>query len=213
MSSLAPDTSVSLRERKKQQARTNIIKVAAMLIDDLGYEQTRMRDIASAADISYQTLYNYYPGKAQILQAILTGKIEHASDELAQILQNDEFGLLKTLQLINRARMNVITKGDRELWRIVSISVYQQENTATHIYQLIDQTTHRVLIRLIHRAQESGELDSSVDAELLTDTLFGLSEICFGRFIISSEIDPQLLLDHLHAQYELIISPYLLEQP
>ena len=50
-----------LRERKKRKAHRDIVRAARVLIDRNGYQQTKMRDIASAADLSYQTLYNYFP--------------------------------------------------------------------------------------------------------------------------------------------------------
>ena len=61
-----------LRERKKQRARSDILAAANTLIARKGYADTTMREIAEAADVSYQTLYNYFPSKAQIVRAMLT---------------------------------------------------------------------------------------------------------------------------------------------
>ena len=58
---------MSLREQKKHQARQQILRSAHRLIQDGGYASTRMRDIAAAANVSYQTLYNYFPTKGLIL--------------------------------------------------------------------------------------------------------------------------------------------------
>ena len=49
-------TEESLREKKKRAARARILLAADGLIQRQGYEQTTMRDIASAAEVSYQTL-------------------------------------------------------------------------------------------------------------------------------------------------------------
>ena len=63
---------MSLREQKKVRARSDILAAANTLIARKGYENTTMREIADAANLSYQTLYNYFPSKAQIVQAMLT---------------------------------------------------------------------------------------------------------------------------------------------
>src|SRR5215831_15955949 len=56
-----------LRNRKKQQTRKTIATVAAELFNSRGYENVRMRDIAHAADVSEQKLYNYFPTKEHLV--------------------------------------------------------------------------------------------------------------------------------------------------
>src|SRR5215472_17565679 len=56
-----------LRNRKKQQTRKTIATVAAELFNSRGYENVRMRDLAHAADVSEQTLYNYFPTKEHLI--------------------------------------------------------------------------------------------------------------------------------------------------
>ena len=56
-----------LRSRKKKQTRLTIAKVAADLFRARGYNKVRMIDIARAAEVSQQTLYNYYPTKEHLI--------------------------------------------------------------------------------------------------------------------------------------------------
>ena len=85
---------MSLREAKKLRARHDILTAARELIDTHGYEQTTMRDIATAAELSYQTLYNYFPTKALILQALLLEDdlefFKEAAEELEKKTQDPE---------------------------------------------------------------------------------------------------------------------------
>ena len=57
----------TLRARKKRQTRERIAAVAARLFRTHGYERVRMRDIAKAADVAEQTLYNYFPTKEHLV--------------------------------------------------------------------------------------------------------------------------------------------------
>jgi AcrR family transcriptional regulator len=59
--------SPGLRERKKQQTRQRIAQTAVGLFRRRGYENVRMVDIAQAADVSEQTLYNYFPTKEHLV--------------------------------------------------------------------------------------------------------------------------------------------------
>jgi AcrR family transcriptional regulator len=56
-----------LRARKKQQSRQRIAAAAARLFKRRGYESVRMVDIARAADVAEQTVYNYFPTKEHLI--------------------------------------------------------------------------------------------------------------------------------------------------
>src|SRR5690349_3775700 len=56
-----------LRERKKQQTRETIARVALELFAQQGYENTTLAEIADAADVSKRTIFAYFESKEDIL--------------------------------------------------------------------------------------------------------------------------------------------------
>lgn len=56
-----------LRERKKARTRQLIADTAARLFGEHGYENVTVADVATAAEVAQQTLYNYFPTKEHLV--------------------------------------------------------------------------------------------------------------------------------------------------
>lgn len=56
-----------LRDLKKTRTRRLIADTAARLFAERGYEQVTVSEIARAAEVAEQTLYNYFPTKEQLV--------------------------------------------------------------------------------------------------------------------------------------------------
>lgn len=57
----------TLRERKKRLTRETIAKTAADLFARRGYDGVTIGEVARAADVSEQTVYNYFPSKEHLV--------------------------------------------------------------------------------------------------------------------------------------------------
>jgi AcrR family transcriptional regulator len=58
-----------LRERKRQQTRERLTRVAMALFLDRGFEATTLDDIAAAADISRRSFFHYFASKEDVVFA------------------------------------------------------------------------------------------------------------------------------------------------
>lgn len=56
-----------LRDRKKAQTRERLADVAAALFAEHGYDAVSIADVARSADVSDQTVYNYFPAKHDLV--------------------------------------------------------------------------------------------------------------------------------------------------
>ena len=76
-------TDPGLRERKKALTRQIIAAAAARLFAEHGYEQVAVSDVAREAQVSEQTVYNYFPTKDQLV----TDRDQLIQDELCRLIR------------------------------------------------------------------------------------------------------------------------------
>jgi AcrR family transcriptional regulator len=74
-------------EEKKQE----IVRIAAELFEELGYERTSMSAIAARVGGSKATLYGYFPSKEDLLRAVLDQDVNEETDRLMHefLAEND----------------------------------------------------------------------------------------------------------------------------
>ena len=78
-----------LRERKKRRTRQHIADTAARLFGERGYEHVAVVDVAEAAEVSEQTVYNYFPTK----QDLVFDLEEDLSDRLTDLIRTRPAGV------------------------------------------------------------------------------------------------------------------------
>jgi len=76
-------TDPGLRERKKARTRQIIAAAAARLFAERGYEQVAVSDVAREAQVSEQTVYNYFQTKDQLV----TDRDQLVQDELCRLIR------------------------------------------------------------------------------------------------------------------------------
>jgi AcrR family transcriptional regulator len=81
--------SVGLRERKKQRTRQAIVEAATSLFAERGYAEATLAEVAEAAEVSLSTIFNYFPGKPDIVFAVMDALIDSAQARIVE-RPNDE---------------------------------------------------------------------------------------------------------------------------
>jgi AcrR family transcriptional regulator len=77
-----------LRERKKEQTRQLIAETARRLFGERGFERVTVAEIARAAEVSEQTVFNYFPTKEDLVY----WRLRSFEDELLTAIREREPG-------------------------------------------------------------------------------------------------------------------------
>jgi len=93
-------TMEGLRERKKRRTRELIASTAARLFAERGYEQVSVLDVAAAAEVSEQTIYNHFPTK----RALVLDRDEDLRDQLTTLIANRQPGTSPAAAIRDTAR-------------------------------------------------------------------------------------------------------------
>jgi AcrR family transcriptional regulator len=77
-----------LRERKKQQTRSQIAETARRLFAERGFEAVTVAEVARQADVSEATVFNYFPTKEELFYS----RLEAFEEELLSAIRDREPG-------------------------------------------------------------------------------------------------------------------------
>jgi len=200
---------MSLRQRKKDQVRDEILEAAGKLIARLGYHPTNMRAIADHANISHQTLYNYFPTKAALLKALLSRDAAKITDPLSALLDERHGNLLSLLTTAVSTLFKVLDQNDRSLWCEVWTVSIRQPGEFLPLYDDYDQDAQRLFGGAVVDARRRGDLVETLDVELLAQTIYSIVDYAGLVFIMRPELTADDTIAQVVAQLELLIRPYL----
>src|SRR6478609_950545 len=112
---LIPMTEVGLRERKKARTRRVIADAAARLFAERGYEHVAVSDVAREAEVSEQTVYNYFQTKEQLVIDL----DQQIQDELCRLIRTRAPGTTPAAAIRERVLGSVegIRRYPAEQWR------------------------------------------------------------------------------------------------
>jgi AcrR family transcriptional regulator len=81
----ALDTTSSLRERKKQATRDQLVEAAFKLFSERGFDDVSAAEIAAAVGVSERTFFRYFAAKEDVIFSDSGEKLSHVQRLLAAL--------------------------------------------------------------------------------------------------------------------------------
>ena len=101
-----------LRERKKEQTRRLIAETARQLFSERGFEHVTIAEIAEAAEVAVQTVFNYFPTKEDLVY----WRLASFEGELLAAVREREPGqsALEAFKTFLLAQQGLLGRGDQQ---------------------------------------------------------------------------------------------------
>jgi AcrR family transcriptional regulator len=167
----APKVLGSLKERQRQERVELILEAAEKTLLEKGYHEMAMEEIASEVGIAKATIYLHFPSKEELFIALLKRSLTSSMEELVKIVAQP-LPVRTRLELILReAYCNKDKKRSQLFLASFTSTNYHKEVVEKHL-KLRDsmKQTSEYLGALLEEGQRSGEIDSTIPADLLLST-------------------------------------------
>jgi AcrR family transcriptional regulator len=208
---------MSLRNKKKTQTRATILEATKRLIETEEFDVITTRLIAETAEISYQTLYNYFPTKTDILTELLKKHLVGSEETYQQIVRTFSGELIRSLEELNRSRFNFVlsnSEGANEyLDTLTKVFFGTKLNERLSLIESLDQSGAEQYQAILALTKGMGLLREDTDIQLMAHTLWIISAYAVRNFLISeTEPNGSIFLESLNLQTTQLVKPYLLEK-
>ncbi|KKC23894.1 TetR/AcrR family transcriptional regulator [Sphingomonas sp. SRS2] len=149
------------REARRIDRRDAILAIAATSFMEQGYSATSMSAIASAVGGSKATMWNYFPSKQALFEAVLERATSAHHAEMTSLLDASG-GLEETLRRFCLRFVQKITSPPAiALHRLVHAESGRFPEVGQIFYERAPKTAHAMLARFLAAAMDRGELRSA----------------------------------------------------
>jgi AcrR family transcriptional regulator len=156
-------------EAEQERKRSAILRAAARLFRERGFEQTRLTDIADALNITKPALYYYVGNKEEILITIQRLGLEQMLDGFDELVASEKSGAELLTTLLTRYGEWATTEFGVCVVRLFNVRISPRNAKVLHAAR---STLERKVCALFVRGMEDGSI-KPCHPELAATALFG----------------------------------------
>jgi AcrR family transcriptional regulator len=159
------------RNRKNDFGRKQIVEAARAHFFSHGFRSVTMDDLAEELGMSKKTLYAHFPGKMQLLEAVLANKFAGVEAKLNEITRAHPHDFSAALH-------ELLTNTQRELDEIKPPFVRDMRQKAPHVFKVVERRRAALIERffgkLFIEGQRTGMVRKDVPAKLMIEILLAM---------------------------------------
>lgn len=157
--------------------REELVRIAAKLFKEQGYQSTKLLDIAQAAGLDRATVYYYVGSKEELFREAVEGVLDANLAEAQRLLEDASLSWADRLHAIYVRLMVSYEENYPATFVYIQEQMHQVGSEETVWAQEIMKKTRRfdqMLLGFIREAIASGELRSDIPPRLVEHALFGM---------------------------------------
>jgi len=168
---MKPSHKASPRRRKRDPKRQRIVDAARGHFFSHGFRSVTMDDLAEELGVSKKTLYAHFPGKFDLLEAVLADKLKSVEATLKKVTRTHPQDFLATLR-------DLLSGTQRELDEIKPPFVRDMRQKAPDVFKLVERRRAALIQRYIGKffvdGQRAGMVRKDVPAKLTIEILLAM---------------------------------------
>ncbi|WP_237293165.1 TetR/AcrR family transcriptional regulator [Streptomyces katrae] len=153
---------------RSQEAHDAVLAAAVELVEELGYQAVTIERIAARADVAKSTVYRWWKSKALLVMDAYRTAVEQRMPE------PDTGSLADDLTAFTTALYGVCAHPLRVRTLRGLMAEAQLDPAFAEPFREWVESRRAVVLALLARGVQRGELPSTADVEAATDRLFGL---------------------------------------
>ena len=199
---------LTLRDRKKEIQRAELLRIALALFRRRGFTKTRMQDIAAQAQVSVPTVYNYFPSKQDLLVAYLIESRLVWTSQYEMVLRNpprDPAYALAELIYVNFKFVD--SQEEKQLQRelLSALILWSDRDDKFDEGREIFKDYIRRLIELL---QDAGKLSDALPIAVAVDLIYSLTLSNFRLLIASDKCSPYQIRQLARKQMKCLLADW-----
>lgn len=195
-----------LREKQKANRKRALVEAASQLFKQQGYEAAKIGEIAERAEVSVGTFYNYFPGKADLLLAIVSLEVEEVLHQGEAVLKEPHHSAPDAIcRLASIYYDHALVYLTKEMWRTaMALAIQHPETPFSHRYRRLDSDLTKQVIQLVDALQSQSLLRSEINPNAFGEVLFLSLNGLFMAFTMSEEMTLDDLNDALSSHVKAV---------
>ena len=199
---------MGLREQQKIERKQHILDAAAELFGRDGFDAVKAEHIAELAKVSVGTLYNYFPGKNEILMTLIAIENERLED-MGQTFVPDfdapAADIFSAFLLQYFAPETMLL--NKALWRKgFAISFADVTSKEARRLRQSDRVLSDQVVALTEAVQSRGLLRDDLDSTIFGATLFNNANMMFLDFTRSENRTYQDVTEGIEAMTRALVT-------
>jgi AcrR family transcriptional regulator len=203
-----PQTSQMLLKPRKSpvQARSTasvdaILEATLQVLLSVGKERLTTTRVASRAGVSIGTLYQYFPNKSSLLQAVLRRHLEQIAEAMEQVCREQKTA---TLRQMATALVHAFLEAKmKDVKTSVALYTISSDVDGARIAQQVGVRCHTAIVAMLAHVSETLTRDPDLVASMLYSAMAGV-----GRRLVESSA-PEKHLESLRSELIFFVCSYL----
>ncbi len=204
---------LSRKEKERLQRHNLILDAAEEVINEYGFENAKMDQIAEKAEVGKGTLYLYFKSKTAIYIAICERGSRILNEQMAQVLTQDIPGLAM-LEKLGKTYLNFIQNNPQyfHAFSYYESVITDEEIQSLELAQQCEQNARDAMTYIVRSLQigmQDGSVDDSYDPKQLGVMIWGASKGIVNMAFLKQKKSRHKILEDVDVSLDSLIKQFI----